>query len=781
MSSEERNKVLFVIRSLNIGGAERQLIELAGGLRRAGWDVSLATFYGGGALEPLLASHHVRHVSLRKRGRWDVLPFLWRLVKLVRAERPDVVYTMLTMSNVVAGLLRPFFGDARVVWGVATSNMDLSYYDWLAKVECALEVRLARRADLIVCNSVAGRDHHAARGYPAARTVVVVNGIDSEKFRPDAVARREVRAELGIAADEVVVGVVGRLDPIKDHPNFLAAAAKIAQARRDVRFLCVGDGTAEYREKLVALSRNLGIAERLLWIAERTDIWRIYNALDVGVSSSISEGLTNVIAEAMACGVPCVATAVGDSARLVANPRWLCRPRDSVALTRTILNAIEDLPCAPETLRQRITAEYPLNGLVEHTVAHLKRILRSPRRSPDPAEPADLHANAPKIVLLTRRLDVGGAQRQLVELATGLDRAGWKVKVLTFYEGGALAEELERAGVDMESIGKRGRWDIVPFVWRLLARVRREAPDIVHGYLATSNVVLSLLRPLLRPARVVWGVRASNMDLTRYDRLAALESRVAVRLSHFSDLIICNSEAGRAYHAEQGYPKERMVVVQNGIDVNRFAPDADARRTVRAEWNVTPEEVLFGMVGRLDPMKDHRNFLSAAAEVARSHPAARFVCVGDGPAAYRRELTDEARRLGLEHRLVWAGARDDMSRVYNGLDIAVSASSFGEGFPNTIVEAMATGVPCVVTDVGDSARIVDRLGWVCPPSDCAALARALVAALDALPCDPARIREHVAKAYSSAMLVERTVAQLAPLVAHRALVAGASMGGNSEY
>jgi glycosyltransferase involved in cell wall biosynthesis len=321
---------------------------------------------------------------------------------------------------------------------------------------------------------------------------------------------------------------------------------------------------------------------------------------------------------------------------------------------------------------------------------------------------------------------------------------------------------------------------MLPFLWRLITLIRREAPDVVHGYLATSNAILSLLRPLLRPARVVWGVRASNMDLTRYDRLAALEARFAVRLSHAADLIICNSEAGRAYHAQQGYPGDRMVVVQNGIDLKRFSPDAEARRAVRAEWGVAASEVLLGIVARLDPMKDHRNFLSAAADLSRVRPAARFVCVGDGPAAYRRELVEEARQLGLEGRLIWAGARDDMPRVYNALDIAVSSSAFGEGFPNTIAESMATGVPCVVTDVGDSAVIVDGLGWVCPPKDHAALGRALTAAVDAMPYDAARIREHVAKAYSSAMLVDRTVAHLAPLALQHGAVAGASMGGRSE-
>jgi glycosyltransferase involved in cell wall biosynthesis len=381
-------------------------------------------------------------------------------------------------------------------------------------------------------------------------------------------------------------------------------------------------------------------------------------------------------------------------------------------------------------------------------------------------------ANGPKILLLTRRLEIGGAERQLVELAVGLHGIGWQVKVVTFYPGGALASRLAHAGVPLLDLGKSGRWDVLGFAARLVKLVRRERPHIVHGYLETSNVLLSLLRSCFAGARIVWGVRASNMDLTRYGRVAALQARLGAMLSHCADLIICNSASGRAYHASRGYPPGKMIVIPNGVDVSRFRPDAASRSAVRAEWGVAPDEILVGVVARLDAMKDHRNFVRAAAQVAALRPDVRFACIGDGPAAYREALFEEARALGLERRIIWAGARDDMPRVYNALDLTVSSSAFGEGFPNTIAEAMATGVPCVVTDVGDSAHIVGELGWVCAPADSSALCKAIVCAIEALPCDRQRIREHIASSYNAAMLVERTVAALTPLIPDRAGIAG---------
>src|SRR5690349_16733019 len=124
----------------------------------------------------------------------------------------------------------------------------------------------------------------------------------------------------------------------------------------------------------------------------------------------------------------------------------------------------------------------------------------------------------PSITFLVRSLDIGGAERQLVELATGLHRAGWGVEVITFYGKGPLEHQLQTARVPLFCLDKRGRWDVLCLL-KLARRLRRDKPDIVHGYLPLPNILLSMLRPSVR-TRVVWGIRASNMDLARYDWLA---------------------------------------------------------------------------------------------------------------------------------------------------------------------------------------------------------------------------------------------------------------------
>lgn len=368
------------------------------------------------------------------------------------------------------------------------------------------------------------------------------------------------------------------------------------------------------------------------------------------------------------------------------------------------------------------------------------------------------------ILFLTRALDIGGAQRQLVELAAGLHQMGWKVQVLTFYGGGALERRLHEAGVEVVGLEKRGRWDVFGFLWRMMRTIRRARPDIVHGYLDVPNILLAVFRPLFSGARIVWGVRASNVDLTRYDLLSRIVFRLGVMTSRWADLVICNSESGRAYHAARGYHGSRMMVLPNGIDLQQFRPDARAREEVRVEWGIEAHEKLIGVVGRLDPMKDHRNFLMAAARVAAVRREARFVCIGDGPASYRASLMSVAKDLGLDKRLMWTAARTDIWRVYNALDLAVSSSAFGEGTSNAIAEAMATGLPCVVTDVGDSSALVADFGWVCPPGDSSALGDAIIEVLSGLPRNPQPIRRHIARHFSVDVLLRRTAEALRALI-----------------
>ena len=367
-----------------------------------------------------------------------------------------------------------------------------------------------------------------------------------------------------------------------------------------------------------------------------------------------------------------------------------------------------------------------------------------------------------RVVLLARSFEIGGAEVQLAALAKGLRGTEITPSVACFYPRGPLLAELESARLTPLSLRKRGRWDLlgpVAALRRVLADLR---PHVVHSFLTPPNILAALARPDAVGARLVWGLRASNMDLSRYDWTFRLSEFAERRLARRADAIIANSLAGQAHAQRRGYPATRMTVIHNGIDTERFAPDPAARAAVRAQWDFGPEAWVVGLVARLDPMKDHDTFLRAAAIACRRNPRIALVCVGDGPAQYREGLRARAASLGVDGRVHWAGQRRDMPAVFNAMDAVTLTSAFGEGFPNTLGEAMACGVPCVATDVGDAALILDGTGTIVSVGDAAGLAAGWQAfateARDAYAARKAACRHKIERAFSLDRMVEQHAA-----------------------
>lgn len=331
-----------------------------------------------------------------------------------------------------------------------------------------------------------------------------------------------------------------------------------------------------------------------------------------------------------------------------------------------------------------------------------------------------------RLTFLIRSLENGGAERQLITLVKALDKDKFDVSLICFYGGGVLEKQIEKnSEIRLLSLEKKGRWDLVKFWYSLFFCIKEIQPDILYGYLGASHLMTIFLKKFYPSIVMIWGVRSSYVDLSRYDWLENLIFKLQCFFSHFADLIIVNSYSGRDYHLAHGFPDSKMRVIPNGIDTEQYQPKPELKSNVRSEWGVTKETFLIGRIGRLDPMKDYPTFLKAAALFYKQKKDARFVCVGSGTGYYLQELLQLAKELGIGEQVIWAGARSDMAAVYSALDIACS-SSYGEGFPNVIGEAMACGLPCVVTDVGDSAWIVGDTGIVVPPQDPEALAAGLL-------------------------------------------------------
>jgi glycosyltransferase involved in cell wall biosynthesis len=371
-----------------------------------------------------------------------------------------------------------------------------------------------------------------------------------------------------------------------------------------------------------------------------------------------------------------------------------------------------------------------------------------------------------KVVFLVRSLNFGGVERQLVTLAKGMDKSRFEPVVVCFYGGGPLQTELAQAGIRVIALGKHSRWDVASFLWRLLKTIRELKPDVLHGYLPVPNFMAALLKLVHPSMRVVMGVRTSGKDLARYDWTFRASFWLERFFAGLADLVILNSQAGKTAYVKKGFRPDKMMVISNGIDTGIYSPQRETGRALREEWDVPAAAVLIGIIGRLDPMKGHEVFLQAAARL--DSPRLRFVVVGDGPQEYRQSLVDLGNSLGLANRLVWAPSRQNVTRVYNALDICCSASLFGEGFPNVVGEAMACGVPCVVTDVGDSAWVAGAGGLTVVPNDGDALSETLARISRLSSAERSALgqqaRKRIVENFSTEMMVRRTEEALAGLV-----------------
>lgn len=357
-----------------------------------------------------------------------------------------------------------------------------------------------------------------------------------------------------------------------------------------------------------------------------------------------------------------------------------------------------------------------------------------------------------RVAHLIPDLSIGGAETALVRLLEGLDRDRFASLVVTLRDGGTLAAHTardgetlarrtarddgtlaaraERAAERVVSLGMRTRLPSPLALLRLRAALRAFAPDVVQGWMYHGNLAAWAGVRLLqhRPA-LAWNIRQSLASLDRQRVATRLVIRAGARLSSDAAAIVNNSRTSAAQHAALGFDPCRTEIIPNGFDTRHFRPDREARAALRARLGIAPDALLAGLVARFDPVKRHDLFLDAVARARRDGLDVRAVVAGPDATPENPALVTLVAGAGLGATAHLLGTCDDVARVLAALDVLVSASGWAEGFPNVVGEAMACGVPCIVTDTGDCAAIVGDAGVVVAPGDASALAAALVEVL----------------------------------------------------
>ena len=334
-------KLIFIVTGTGVGGAETMLYRV---LTRLSPDfkphvISMAPI--GQIGEKLRAlGVPVKSLDMRPGAPNPIAPL--RLIRDLRRLQPDLVHTWMYHADLIGGIAARLAGVPALAWCIRHSNLAPAGNKRRTLAVVRANAFLSYRVpDRILCCSEVARKIHVACGYAPEKMVVVPNGFDISHFKPDANARLSVRAELGVPLDAALVGLIGRWNPQKNHAGFLSAAAAVHLRRPDAHFLLVGHGVDDANETIRQLLAAYGLASVVHLLGLRDDIARLMAALDVATSSSYGEAFPNVVGEAMASGVPCAVTDVGDSAYIVGDTGIVVPPGDLEGLAHAIASLLE--------------------------------------------------------------------------------------------------------------------------------------------------------------------------------------------------------------------------------------------------------------------------------------------------------------------------------------------------------------------------------------------------------------------------------------------------------
>ncbi len=365
-------KILHIITSLDQGGAEAVLSRLVTA-RREGVEYSVISLKGEGYYGATLRANGIAPHSFQFKRFFQLASFFEfvRLVRLIRKLSPDVVQTWLYHADLIGGLAARLAGCGRVVWGIRTANLSPALNSRFTLMVARICARLSGflPAAIATCSVEAAKEHKKM-GYDPTKFHVIPNGFDLEAYAPDPAKRQQLREEWGIAPSEVLFGCVARWDPYKDHPNLLQALSVVAGNAGAVRCVLVGGGLTTRNAGLAGLLAQYNLTSSVVLAGPRSDIPSVMNALDFHLLPSASEAFPNVVAEAMACGTPCVVTDVGDAALIVGDTGWVVPPKNPVLLARAIEEARDGFGGENDAkrrtgARQRIADNFGLQKMAE--------------------------------------------------------------------------------------------------------------------------------------------------------------------------------------------------------------------------------------------------------------------------------------------------------------------------------------------------------------------------------------------------------------------------------
>lgn len=682
---------------------ERVVADIVSNLDRKRYDVSVWCLSGGGDVADSLRASGIEVVEQNITSYYNPLNIL-RLAKLFRDAKPDIIHTHTYYTNTIGRLAAI---PARVP--VVITHVHGVYFHY-NKRNLFIERFLSRFTDRIITCSDAVKDFVVKdEGIRLEKVTTVHNGIETGRFARS-VDRRAVRASLGITdLDARVIVTVASFNPRKRHTDILDAACELEADHPDIKLLFVGDGPL--RKDLEDKARRLGLKDRVIFAGVRGDVPEILAASDIFVLPSNIEGFGLAAIEAMASGLPVIATAAGGFLEIVKNgvSGLLVPMNDPVSLARAMNSILDDKNKAKRMGEEgrKLSAGFSLEAMMEKIEAVYDACIAAKIKDKN------------RVLYLHNKSRISGGERSLLNLWKSLDRSKY-MPYAALPDEGPLSAEARAAGVEVfifevPKLNPVNFFRLINAFVTLYRYVKNNKIDIIHSYFPRNNV-MSVLAGRAAGARVIWHER--NM-------LFGGEKDITRALITLPDRVICNSAAIAERFRIKGAVVSKVKVILNGVDLGHFDPSLDGNEA-RRELGVGHKKVV-GIVTNLNKRKRPEYFLEAAYSVLKKSKDVVFVIVGgefsDGASGRTSALKDMAVRMGFKDDVIFTGFRDDVSPLLAAFDVSVQVTE-KEACSRAIIESMAAGKPVVAVGGGGNPElIVDGItGILVAPDDLEGLA-----------------------------------------------------------
>lgn len=748
-------EVMHVISGLHHGGAETVLLRLLAASGE-GTRHTVISMGNEGVMGPRFREAGIELHALDMQGPLSSLRGLWRLYRLLRARRPDVVQTWMYHADLLAGLVTRLAGIRALSWGIRNSGVGLSLGSRSARMAAWLCARLSGCLPgvIVACAHKAVRVH-ARWGYKADRMLVIPNGYDLDEWHPDPVRGQAVRAGLDVPEGAFLLACVARWNPQKDHQTLFAALAQCVRAHPGLRCALIGLGMSRDNARLVEMARHYGLLDNLLFLGRRDDVPALMQAVEIHVLSSVAEGFPNVVCEAMAAGAASVVTDVGDAALIVGEHGWVVPPRDAAALASAIEQAMRTVrspqwPAQQAAARASLAARYGVQAMVSRYETAWRRLAAD---FPGPARRRRFDSNRAGIMSLAQLLlpkaqapgedalfpDAQAAARGSIlffvtnpaflvshrlALVLAARDAGHEVHVASM-DGPAVADlqalGLQHHVLPLSRTGMRP-WAEIRSLWAIWSLMRRLRPQLVHAVTIKSVLYGGLVSRLARVPAFVAAISGlgylfvpggGRRGLLR--RLALFLYRLAFR--HPNCRVIFQNEADRDEFLRFGLLRENQPVMirGSGVDLQQFSP---------APLPAGP--IVIVMASRLLRDKGVMEFAEAARLSAARGDDLCWRIAGspdpENPASIGPAELQAWQQAGVPEYL---GEVNDVASLYADAHI-VALPSYREGLPKSLIEAAACARPVITTDVPGcrDALVPGETGVLVPVRDARALADA---------------------------------------------------------